>query len=134
MPEVSILGLSRVSRPKPNKGGSIILAYFDCEVSGFELVGCALVRTPKNGLVAWPPSLVGVEGRKEGARRAVKIRDDATRHAMMINAREAYRALGGTDAEWVGKCIPMGPNAVADDDRISEGEGDSAGLQRWLDS
>jgi hypothetical protein len=109
MPDVSITGLKRVNKPRPNQGGSKILAYFDCEVSGFELIGCALVRTANNGLVAWPPRLED----KEGARRAVVIRDDATRHAMMINAREAYRALGGTDAEWVGKCIPMGPRSNA---------------------
>lgn len=123
MQEVTITGLTRISRPKPNKGGSTILAYFDCEVRGFELQGCALVRTPNNGLVAWPPKLEV----QEGPRRAILIRDDSTRHAMMNQAREAYRALGGTDAEWIGSSVPMGPRI----DEASDGE-DTTGLRRFL--
>ena len=96
MPEVEITGLKRVSRPKPNKGGSIILAYFDCEVIGFALRGCALVRTSRNGLVAWPPNLQNADGM-----RSIAIRDDSIRHAIMEAARTAYRALGGIDAEWM---------------------------------
>jgi hypothetical protein len=105
MTQVAITGLTRIDRPKPNQGGSSILAWFDCEVVGFALKGCALVRTAKNGLVAWPPKLDSPEGQ----RRSIAIKDDAIRHAMMINARAVYQALGGTDADWVGRCIPEGP-------------------------
>jgi hypothetical protein len=62
MPHVAITGLTRVSKPRANQGGSTILAYFDCEVVGFALRSCALVRTPKNGLVAWPPKIEGPNG------------------------------------------------------------------------
>ncbi|WP_299677445.1 hypothetical protein [uncultured Roseobacter sp.] len=105
---VAITGLSRVANPKPNRGGSIIIAYFDCTVRGVELKGCALVRTKAKGLVAWPPNLETADNR-----RAVRIADDSLRHGMMMHAREAYRALGGTDAEQIGKSIPMRPRAVS---------------------
>jgi hypothetical protein len=106
MNAVTITGLHRVSNPKPNKGGSMVLAYFDCEANGFGLQGCALVRTPKHGLTVWPPKLEG----PESFRRSIVIMHDALRHALMLHAREAYRALGGTDAEWIGRSIPMGPH------------------------
>lgn len=98
---ITITGLSLVNKPKPNKGGNVILAYFDCDAHGFFLKGCALVRTPNKGLVAWPPNMLSNDGL-----RSIRISDDSMRHEMMMRAREAYRALGGTEAEWVGRCIP----------------------------
>ena len=100
MPEVKITAISRVPNPKPNKAGSIILAYFGCEVGGFRFHGCALARTEKFGLTVWPPMIEGAAGRV-GSLRAIDIIDDATRHAMMQAARTAYKAIGGTDAEWI---------------------------------
>jgi hypothetical protein len=101
---VTITGLTRVSRPKPNKGGSVVLAFFDCQARGFELRGCALVRTSKGGLVAWPPNLENSD-----KRRSILIIDDAVRHGMMMHAREAYRMLGGTDADVIGGSTPAPP-------------------------
>ena len=124
MSTVTITGLSRISKPKPNRAGFTILAFFDCEAGGFALHGCALVRTPKDGLVAWPPKLDG----PEGMRRSVAILDDSVRHAIMLHAREAYRALGGRDAEWIGRTIPMGPREEPDQDEA----GGDQGLQRFL--
>lgn len=103
-----IIGLNRVAKPKANKGGSIILAFFDCTFSGVMLRGCALVRTKSGGLVAWPPHFLDEPGRK-----SIRITDDSLRHEMMMQAREAYRALGGTDAETIGKSVPMRPVAVS---------------------
>lgn len=122
MNEVIITGLKRVARPKPNKGGSIVMAFFDCEANGFGLKGCALVRTPKNGLTVWPPKLDG----PESARRSVTILNDALRHEMMQRSREAYRALGGMDAEWI-------PRSAVQDDTQAESAGEATeGLQRFL--
>ena len=104
--QVEITSLTRIEKLKANKAGCIIIAFFDCEARGIKFTGCALVRTPKNGLVAWPPKLDD-----EDTRRRVRITDDSLRHAMMSHAREAYRALGGTDAEWIGRSIPEGPQA-----------------------
>ena len=105
--QVQITGLTRVGKPKPNRTGQTILAFFDCEMRGLEMIGCALVRTKSGGLVAWPPKLDD-----DDPRRRVRITDDSLRHGMMLYAREAYRALGGTDAEYIGKSIPMSPQEL----------------------
>jgi hypothetical protein len=105
---IQIMGLSRVDKIKPNKEGHTILAFFNCEARGLQFYGCALVRTRSGGLVAWPPKLDHLNQ----TRRMVRIIDDSLRHAMMLHAREAYRALGGTDAEFIGSSVPMGPIAA----------------------
>ncbi|WP_040485449.1 hypothetical protein [Lutibaculum baratangense] len=97
MHEVSITGLSRVSQPKPNKGGNTILAFFDCQANGLALAGCAFVRTARQGLTVWPPKLEGTDA----ARRSVGITDEHLRKLMVRQAQEVYRALGGTDGEWI---------------------------------
>ncbi|MHA3840488.1 hypothetical protein ACX0GZ_04625 [Sphingomonas aestuarii] len=113
--KVTITGLNRVTTPKPNNGGSTVIAWFNCEARGIAFTGCALARTAKGGLAAWPPKLDG----PEMDRRSVKIIDHSLRHAMMLHAREAYRALGGTDAEYIGTSIPNPPyddEPATDDD------------------
>lgn len=97
MPEITITGLTRIPDPKPNKGGSTVLAWFDCETSGFALQGCAFVRTARRGLTVWPPKIEG----RESVRRAVSIADEALRKAIVRQAQETYRALGGADGEWI---------------------------------
>lgn len=105
--QVTITGLTRVAKPKRNRGGHTILAYFDCEMRGLELRGCALVRTKGGGLVAWPPNMIDDDNR-----RSIRIVDDSLRHGMMMYSREAYRALGGTDAEMIGKSVPLAPGEL----------------------
>lgn len=120
---VTITGLRRVRDPKANRGGAVILAHFDCEARGLVFAGCAFVRTARGGLAAWLPRLDG----KEGERRFVAFADDSLRHAMMLHAREAYRALGGTDAETIGRIVPAGPTPPD-----HEHERDRAGLGAFL--
>jgi hypothetical protein len=96
MHEVTITGLTRIAEPKPNKGGNTILAFFDCRTGPFSLHGCAFVRTGRHGLTVWPPKLDGFEG----TRRSVTINDEHLRKAMVRQAQEAYRALGGMDGEY----------------------------------
>ena len=93
---IEIMGLTRYHDAKPNAGGATVLASFDVVVRGIALRGCALTRTKRQGLVAWPPHM-----QDELGRFSVRFRDDSLRHAIMTAARDAYRALGGTDAEWV---------------------------------
>lgn len=97
MTDVTIMGLNRVSNPKPNKGGSTVLAWFDCQVNGFLMQGCAFVRTPRRGLTVWPPKIDG----PESTRRSVTFADEKLRKEMVREAQSAYRALGGTDGEWI---------------------------------
>jgi hypothetical protein len=94
---VTITGLNRVTNPKQNKGGSTVLAHFDCVARGIELRGCAFARTPANGLTVWPPKIETADG----LRRAVVIEDNSLRAQMTHAAQEAYRALGGADGEWM---------------------------------
>lgn len=108
MHEVTITGLTRASNAKPNKGGSTVLAYFDCAIGAFALNGCAFVRSPNRSLTVWPPKLDG----PESTRRAVIIRDDRLRHDMMRAAQNAYRALGGTDGEWMSDPIYPVPSVA----------------------
>lgn len=97
MHEVSITGLTRIARPQPNKGGTIVLAFFDCNANGLALHGCAFVRTARRGLTVWPPKLDGIEA----SRRSVSIADEQLRSVMVRQAQASYRALGGTDGEWM---------------------------------
>ncbi len=119
MHEVSITGLSRVAQPKPNKGGNIILAFFDCQANGLTLAGCAFVRTARQGLTVWPPKLEGADA----ARRSVGIADERLRKLMVRRAQEVYRALGGADGEF------------RDCDEEKSGQTDEgSGLRRFLSS
>jgi len=97
MNTVTIVGLDRVGNPKPNKGGSTVLAWFDCQVNGFLMQGCAFVRTARRGLTVWPPKIDG----PESSRRSVTFADEKLRKEMVREAQSAYRALGGTDGEWI---------------------------------
>lgn len=97
MTDVTIMGLNRVSNPKPNKGGSTVLAWFDCQANGFLMQGCAFVRTARRGLTVWPPKIDG----PESTRRSVTFADEKLRKEMVREAQSAYRALGGTDGEWI---------------------------------
>lgn len=97
MHEVTITGLARSAKATPNKAGYRILAFFDCEVEGFGLRGCAFVRTPRNGLTVWPPKLAGPNAERCG----VEIKSEQLRKALVRFAQDAYRALGGTDGEWM---------------------------------
>lgn len=98
MSEVTITGLNRVGIQRPNKSGNTILAYFDCQTRGFVLQGCAFVRTSRHGLTVWPPKM---EGPVDGARRGIRYAEERLRHQMTVAAQAAYRALGGTDGEWI---------------------------------
>jgi hypothetical protein len=93
--EIEITGLTRISKGKPNGRGNTILAYFDVKANGIHIKGCALARTAAGGLVVWPPNIEIADNL-----RSVSIIDDSLRHGIMESARVAYRALGGTDADW----------------------------------
>lgn len=98
---IEVFSLRVIHEPKPNKGGAIVIANFDCIANGFELTGCALVRTRKNGLIVWMPA---IEGKNKWG-LAIAIKDSSLRHALMDAARSIYRAMGGTEAEWTPKDV-----------------------------
>jgi hypothetical protein len=45
---------------------------------------------------------------EKGSRRSVTILEDQLNYAVLITAREAYRALGGTEAEWTPRAAAEG--------------------------
>ncbi|RDI51221.1 hypothetical protein [Microvirga subterranea] len=120
---VTITGLTRVPQPKPGRNGYTILAYFSAEANGFSLQGCAFVRTPRQGLTVWPPKLEGLD-----TRRSLTITNDQLRQAMVRQAQAAYRALGGSDGEWIRDDDEDMPAPSRTDVVIEE----DAGLQRYL--
>lgn len=91
MNDIAITGLNIRRNPKTNASGTRIVAYFDCEVRGFVLAGCALAVTSKNGLTCWPPKLNG----KDDPIRRVAISDRELCEAMTEAAEEAYLKMGG---------------------------------------
>lgn len=95
MNDVTVTGLTRIATPKANTGGNTILAFFDCRVNGLAMNGCALIRSARFGITAYPPKL---EGAADG-RRSVVIIDEELRANMTRAAKEAYRLLGGADIE-----------------------------------
>lgn len=97
MEDVTITGMNRVTSPKPNAAGRIILAYFDCTIPRFSMRGCAFIRTERGGLTVSMPKLNG----PENDRRSVLLTCEHTRKAMVNACRVTYRALGGTDGDYV---------------------------------
>ncbi len=77
--------------------GMRILADFDCEIFDgmLALRGCYFVKTATNGFTVWPP-----RGEPGLVRRSVQLKNPALINAMMTAARDTYRAMGGTKAEW----------------------------------
>ena len=97
MHEVKITGLNFVSHAKANKGGSVVLAFFDCQAGGFNLQGCAFVRTVRHGLTVWPPKLEG----RDQMRRSITFSDEGLRATILHYAQAAFHAMGGTEGDWL---------------------------------
>lgn len=128
MHEVTITGLTRSTKATPNRAGYRILAFFDCEVEGLGLRGCAFVRTPRNGLTVWPPKLSGPMAERCG----VEIKSEHLRKTLVRCAQDAYRALGGTDGEWIRYDDETEDFRIQKQKASDVLDSDSAGLQRFL--
>lgn len=126
--DVEIIGMGRIPFPKPNKGGSTILAYFTCATHGLRLHGCAFVRTAKGGLTVWPPRI----HIPEFVHRSVDIIDDRFRQEMVRAAQVTYRALGGTDGECLPTVAPVADDCDARDVKDTAPEADDAGMKRFI--
>jgi hypothetical protein len=82
---------------EPGDNGARVLAHFDTELLDGALAvrGCSFVKTPKAGFTVWPP-----RAEANPVKSSVQIKGSALQAAMMAAARDAYRAMGGTEAEW----------------------------------
>ena len=97
--EITIKGITLADQ-KLGDTGRRIISFFDVEAFGIELRGCKLIRTDKDGLTVTAPNLDD----ERLSRRGVAFKSDLTRSAILQAARQAYRALGGTDLpDWANK-------------------------------
>lgn len=88
--QVEITGMEIVKNPEPNRGGSTVLAYFNCAVGGFTMFGCVLALTTKGVRRVWPPKGVGMPG-NIGSK--IRITDKVLLKAMLDAARNAYHEM-----------------------------------------
>lgn len=109
---VKLIALRLVNFPA-ERTGSRVIAIFDCEVSGIELLGVDLIKTRHGGFSARLPRM----GRP-GEQRGVRIPDCALHYQITAIARGAYRAMGGTEAEWT----PSGSSDQVSAVQVADGE------------
>lgn len=94
--KIAITGLTRTV---DKKVGRRIIAYFDVQICGLLIRGCALIRTANDGLTISTPRL-----ETDPARRGVSFTSDAVRNAVCALARKTYRVMGGDDLpDWAMK-------------------------------
>ncbi len=105
--EIKITGLTIIRNPHTDSAGGKLLAHFDVETRGLLMRNARLVKTPRGGFVAKAPR-VKVDGKPNG----LWITDPALAHAVMSAARDVYRFMGGTEAEWT----PRGSDEPEDGD------------------
>lgn len=93
--KISSVSLPRVcehARPRRT------IAHFDVRLfDAIEVAGCALIRTEKDGLAIALP-------RDEKSQFSIRFMESAFHSAVCVAAREAYKALGGTDLPDWAKC------------------------------
>ena len=89
---IKITGLSFAEREAWDNGDKP-LAFFDCEVRGFKLSGCILVRASRGFLLAQGPR---GDSQRVGT-RAIQIVDVGLRKALGEAAHRAFLALGGAE-------------------------------------
>jgi hypothetical protein len=93
---VRITGATLVKDAAPRRG-RLLVGYFDCELPGIEMKGCALFLLSNGHSFVRPPCIPG-PGRNL---RAVTVTDPDLRAAMREAATAALRALGAR-LEWPG--------------------------------
>jgi hypothetical protein len=90
-PKIKILSMVRPSRrPRRTNAPEGVLAWFDVELTGIALRGCALVHS-SNGqrFNVWTPS-----SDRLGSGRAVEFTDHLTRVAVVRAAQDVFDHLG----------------------------------------
>lgn len=119
---IKIVSLT-LAKSEPNKSGDRIIANFDVETEQLKIFGCCLVRTRKNGIATWWPKIPG-----PNRHRLVHIKDGTLANAITLAAREAYRTMGGTEAEWTPRSVDEAEPEESEDMRVET----TAALERIL--
>jgi hypothetical protein len=89
---IKIVSLT-LTESKAWDNGDRLLAHFDCELRGFRLNGCILIRASRGGLLAQAPK---GDSQRVGV-RAIQIIDHSLRASIADAAHRAYLALGGVE-------------------------------------
>lgn len=91
IPAVTIIGIKRVENPETWDDGARAVAFYDCEVRGFQFRDCLLIKTARGGITTQLPR----GSKRDSGARANRILDDAVRNSMIYSASRAFEALGG---------------------------------------
>ena len=89
---VKITGIKLIDK-KPWKHGDRLIAAFDCEVNGFAMDACLLIKTKNGELTARIPKVETPQGHG----RDIRIIDSQLRQQFKEAASEAYRLFGNHD-------------------------------------
>ncbi|MBC7238308.1 MAG: hypothetical protein H5T69_20910 [Chloroflexi bacterium] len=87
---IAITGLTRVTAPKPNRGGDIIVAYFDAQIEWLTINGAVLVKLASGELTTWEP--LAKDDRLP--RRSMKMAGAVRREVAQV-ALPLFEAMGG---------------------------------------
>ena len=113
-----ITGLNIVAKPRPNKSGYSLLAFFNCLANGIALDGCALMH--RRGMFCISPPLIIDDTHQ----KRIAIVDPDLRDEILGSILLAFRGLGGTvpDAD-VPAAVPTPTPAASAPADESEDEG-----------
>lgn len=94
--EIEVTAMQRISEPKPNKSGDIIVASFNANIGPMTLRNCVLVELYNRGgehykgMTVWGPHITT----RNGA-RGVSFRDREVQRELCDQAVDVFVALGG---------------------------------------
>lgn len=91
--EIRIIGLNIIFNPKVWNSGDKLLAHFDCEVRGFRMERCLLIKGGSGAIIAMLPR----NENEQGAKRAIRIIDGELSRSLADAAHKVYLEFGGTE-------------------------------------
>ena len=91
----TITAIERRDETKDHPSGHKLLAWFGFAAGPLRVTGCAFVKTSRNGFSVWMPNIPN-----QDSRRAIHVIDHSFRMKLTTAVREAYIAIGGTEAAW----------------------------------
>jgi hypothetical protein len=89
--DVTIVGVNRITKPRPWPNGDVPRAFFTVETRGFSIRNCILLqRKTSGGLVTLMP-----KGEHESGQRIIGCHDQQLLDIITSSAKRAFENLGG---------------------------------------